>query len=295
MSDLLVVGMAYFEVFMPRQARPEPGEERFVDGIGLGLGGAFNTASVAAALGLQVTLCVPMGRGIADQAVASLAQRLGIALEALPARDDPAISLVYADARERAFLSAADFGALDRVQSLPAANWVHVPGLEEAARLAAPLARARLAGARVAVSGSWAPHQLARLAAQRDSRWDLLILNEKEAHAACGDVASAPQRLTGAARSVVVTLGAAGAFGMLDGSEVRVPAATADAIDTTGAGDAFCGGLLAALVRGAPPELALHHASRTAATILKQRGGLLDDPARMTAMSEMAEEMKWKS
>ena len=295
MSELLVVGMAYLEVFVPRDAPPEPGEERFVDGIGLGLGGAFNTASVAAALGLQVTLCVPMGRGIADHAVALYAQRLGITLAALPARDDPAISLVYADARERAFLSTADFDALDRVQELPAAGWVHVPGLEEASRLAAPLARARRAGARIAVSGSWAPHQLAQLAAQRDCRWDLLVLNEKEARAACGDVASAPQRLAGAARSVVVTLGAAGAFGLLDGSAVRIAAAAVEAVDTTGAGDAFCGGLLAALIRGAPPEPALRHAGRTAAAILKQRGGLLDDPARMAALSTMAEEMKWKS
>ena len=295
MSELLVVGMAYLEVFVPRHAPPEPGEERFVEGIGLGLGGAFNTASVAAALGLQVTLCAPMGRGIADHAVTLRAQRLGIALAALPARDDPAISLVYADARERAFLSAADFDALDRVQELPAAAWVHVPGLEEAARLAAPLARARRAGARIAVSGSWAPHRLARLAAQRDCRWDLLVLNEKEARAACGDVARAPQFLAGAARSLVVTLGAAGAFGILDGSAVRVPAAAVEAVDTTGAGDAFCGGLLAALVRGAPPKPALRHASRTAAIILKQRGGLLDDPARVAALSAMAEEMKWTS
>src|SRR5213079_266099 len=118
-------------------ARPAPGEEGFVDAIGLGFGGALNTASVAAALGLQVTLCVPMGRGIADQALAQLAQRLGIALDALPARDDPAISLVFANADERAFLSAAEFDALDRVKTLPAAAWIHVPGLEEAGRLAA--------------------------------------------------------------------------------------------------------------------------------------------------------------
>uniref|UniRef100_UPI00293D35C4 PfkB family carbohydrate kinase n=1 Tax=Janthinobacterium sp. TaxID=1871054 RepID=UPI00293D35C4 len=57
----------------------------------------------------------------------------------------------------------------------------------------------------------------------------------------------------------------------------------------TGAGDAFCAGLLAALSRGAAPEPALRLASRVAARILTQRGGLLDDPA---LMADMAEEMQ---
>ncbi|MFZ3028136.1 MAG: carbohydrate kinase family protein, partial [Rhodoferax sp.] len=69
MTDLVVVGLAYFEVFVPPHARPAPGEEVFVDGMTLALGGALNTASVAAALGLRVTLCLPMGHGIVDQAV----------------------------------------------------------------------------------------------------------------------------------------------------------------------------------------------------------------------------------
>lgn len=64
MTDLVVVGLAYFEVFVPPHAHPAPGEEVFVDGMTLALGGALNTASVAAALGLRVTLCLPIGHGI---------------------------------------------------------------------------------------------------------------------------------------------------------------------------------------------------------------------------------------
>ena len=90
-ADLVVVGMAYFEVFVPPHVRPTPGEEIFVDGMVLALGGALNTASVAAALGLKVTLCLPMGEGLVDQAVRLLAQRLGITLMPLPAPDNPAI------------------------------------------------------------------------------------------------------------------------------------------------------------------------------------------------------------
>ncbi|PWF49433.1 carbohydrate kinase family protein [Massilia glaciei] len=291
MSELLVAGMAYLDVSVPRVAPPAPGEERFVDAIGLRFGGAANSASVGAALGLRVTMCVPVGAGIADQALAALAARLGIALTPWPARDDPAVSLVLADEHDRAFVSAADFGALDRVTHLPPAKWIHVPGLEEAARLAAPLARARAEGAKVAVSGSWAPHRLAALAAQGGRPWDLLILNEKEAVATCGDAAAAPGRLADAATSVVVTLGPAGAFGMLDGETVVAAAVPVAVCDPTGAGDAFCAGMLAALIRGLAPSAALRFGSRAAAHILQQRGGVLQEPTRMAAL---AEEITWK-
>ena len=292
MTDLVVVGMAYFEVFVPPHVRPAPGEELFVEGIALALGGALNTATVAAALGLQVTLCVPMGNGIVDHAVAALAQRLGITLVPLATGDNPAISLVFSDARDRSFVSTADLDALAGVERLPPSAWVHVPGLEEADRLAGPLALARGGGARISVSGSWSPRQLDRLAARSDCAWDLLVLNEKETLAACGDVAGAPERLAGAAQSVLVTLGADGACGRLDGAVLRVPAPAAQVVDPTGAGDALCAGVLAGLVRGATPEAALRHGTRAAARILSQTGGLVTDPL---IMADLAEEGAWKS
>lgn len=53
---------------------------------------------------------------------------------------------------------------------------------------------------------------------------------------------------------MVVTLGAAGAL-WSDGEHVlRVPAAAAECVDTTGAGDAFAAGLLAARAGGAEPR-----------------------------------------
>lgn len=286
MTDLVVVGMAYFEVFVPPHVRPAPGEELFVDGIQLALGGALNTATVAAALGLRVTLCVPMGHGIVDQAVELLAQRLGITLEPFAARDNPAISLVFSDAHDRSFVSTAELDVLATVKRLPPGAWVHVPGLEEADRLEGPLAQARREGARISVSASWSPRQLSRLAGRKGRAWDLLVLNEKEALAACGDVAAAPGCLDAAAQSVLVTLGASGAFGVLDGAAVRVPAAAALVVDPTGAGDAFCGGVLAGLVRGAAPEAALRLGNRAAARILNQTGGLVTDPKIMADLTE---------
>ncbi|NDP40746.1 MAG: carbohydrate kinase family protein [Rhodoferax sp.] len=291
MTDLVVIGLAYFEVFVPPHVRPPPGEELFIDGIQLALGGALNTATVAAALGLRVTLCVPMGHGIVDQAVALLAQRLGITLAPLPARDNPAISLVFSDANDRAFVSTAELDVLVSVKRLPASAWVHVPGLEEAARLGGPLALARQDGARISVSGSWSPRQLSVLAERKENAWDLLVLNEKEAQAACGDVAAAPQVLAQAAHSVLVTLGAQGVVGVLNAVPVRVPALPVKVVDATGAGDAFCAGVIAGLVRGLTPEASVRLGTRTAAKILNQIGGLVTKPG---LMADLANECLWK-
>ncbi len=284
MTDLLVVGLAYLEVFVPPHPHPAPGEELFVDGMTLTLGGALNSASVAAALGLRVTLCLPMGQGIADQAVTLLAQRLGITLLPVPARDNPALSLVFSDAQDRAFVSSAELAALAGLQQLPASTWVHVPGLEEAARLSAPLAQARQRGARISVSGSWSPRQLGQLAQAQDRAWDLLVLNEKEAQAACGEAEQAPVRLTGAAHSVLVTLGPRGVLGQLDGLTLRQPAAPTRLQDSTGAGDAFCAGLIAGLVRGSRADAAVQLGCQVAARILRQQGGLVTDPAMLAGL-----------
>ncbi len=286
MTDLVVVGMAYFEVFVPPHVHPRPGEEVFVEGIQLGLGGALNTATVAAALGLRVTLSVPMGNGIVDQAVTVLARRLGITLVPIAAPDNPAISLVFSDAQDRAFVSSAKLDVLAHAQPLPQAAWVHVPGLEEADRLEGALARARQGGARISVSASWSPHQLGRLRQRKGQAWDLLVLNEKEALAACGNAASAPEQLAHAAQSVLVTLGAQGSFGVLNATQVRIPAVPVQMVDSTGAGDAFCAGVIAGLVRGLEPTAATQLGARAAARILNQAGGMITDTKAMADLSE---------
>lgn len=291
MRDLLVAGMSYLDVFVPRCALPPPGQEVFVDAIRLRLGGAGNSASVAAALGLDVGLCVPHGDGIGDMALRAMTRELGIALLPLVAGADPAISIVLSDPHERAFISAASFAALEQVDVLPPATWILVTGLEEAARLSRPLAHARADGARVAVCGSWRPQRLAELAQRDGCPWDLLVLNDGEAEAACGSVERAPELLARAAHAVVITQGAKGAFGIFGKQTVRTPALPVDVVDTTGAGDAFCAGLIAALLHGDDPQTALGLGARVAAHIVQQHGGLLQEPDRIAAL---AREITWK-
>jgi ribokinase len=105
----------------------------------------------------------------------------------------------------------------------------------------------------------------------------LLLPNAEEAARLSGeeDAERAAMALTRRVPEVVVTLGAGGAL-WTDGQEVRRAAAEGvretDAVDTTGAGDAFAAGLLTARLGGAGPEEALRAGCRLAAVAVRTPG-----------------------
>ena len=96
---------------------------------------------------------------------------------------------------------------------------------------------------------------------------DLLLPNLAEASALTGraDPERAAKRLVERVPEVVVTLGSEGALWTSGADVVRAPAAPASAvIDTTGAGDAFTAGFLAARLEDAGPTAALAAGCRLA-------------------------------
>lgn len=97
-------------------------------------------------------------------------------------------------------------------------------------------------------------------------RADLLIVNEIEA-AYYGDALHHDGGL------VAVTLGGEGAVLFKQGREIaRVPAFKVNVVDTTGAGDTFCGALAVALAEGQAPEQALLFASAAGALAVTKPG-----------------------
>lgn len=278
--DICIAGLVYFEIHVPVDELPESGGvERFVDELPVSAGGALNTASVAHALDQNVLLAFPSGTGLTDAAVHRAVERIGLSTTTWRADEDPAISVIINRGDDRSFLSRADYDALADCPGLPDAKWIHIPGLREAELLHDQLAEARARDAKVSVTGSWNPDQLAKLDDETiDRPWDLLVLNAKEFREATGSHTIEPKRLTHAAPDVIVTKGPEGILADIDGHHIRTDVEPSPVTDTTGAGDAFCAGYLTACLDDAPPADALRFASRIAARTLSQRGGLVEEP-----------------
>jgi sugar/nucleoside kinase (ribokinase family) len=96
---------------------------------------------------------------------------------------------------------------------------------------------------------------------------EVLLTGREEAELLAGE--SDPERAAAVLAAdhelVVVTLGEEGALARSGDRTVRVPAVPAEAVDVTGAGDAFVAGLLGSLIEGADLEAALTSASHLAA------------------------------
>ena len=127
---------------------------------------------------------------------------------------------------------------------------------------------------------------------------DPLVVNEHEARAvgigtdAAGTSLDAWRELAASAvgriaRSVVVTLGSAGAVAASAEGTWTAPTPRVDAVDTTGAGDGFTGALAAFLAEGRPLEEALRFAVAAGALAVQARG-TVDSYASRDAVLRLA-------
>ena len=118
----------------------------------------------------------------------------------------------------------------------------------------------------------------------------VLFVSEREALTLSGkaDLDSAADCLVELAGSVVVTLGAAGAMGIIDGERVSAPGVqVGDAVDTTGAGDLLVAAYIWAELRGMAPGPAALGGALLALSVTTPTavGGAVDE-ARLLAEGE---------
>ena len=117
---------------------------------------------------------------------------------------------------------------------------------------------------------------------------NILVLNEVEAGFLAGmqvenesDAEVAAKKLVDSGvEKVIITLGSKGAFVLTKTEKVSVPAFKVKAIDTTAAGDTFCGAFAVALVEGKPLKDSLLFASAAAAISVTRLGAQPSAPIR---------------
>lgn len=132
-------------------------------------------------------------------------------------------------------------------------------------------------GARVVLNPAPAPQE--PLPAELLKNVDLLIPNETEAERISGMKASEEnlkqcfnkiQEL--GVKQVVITLGSKGAAMLVDGEVKLVPSHKVEVVDTTAAGDTFCGGLCVALCQGKDITDAIQFACAASAITVTRMG-----------------------
>jgi ribokinase len=122
----------------------------------------------------------------------------------------------------------------------------------------------------------------------RLSKISYLVLNESEAQSLCGFAVDTPARVAQAAeallakgaRTVILTLGAAGVYLASGNLRQHLPAFEVEAVDSTAAGDVFCGALAVALVEGQSLPEAARFASAAAAICVTRLGAQPSAPGR---------------
>ncbi|WP_256639632.1 carbohydrate kinase family protein [Streptomyces murinus] len=204
-------------------------------------------------------------------------------------------------AAERTFLT--DSGASLRLEPadwsdalLDGVAWLHLSGyllFTESSRALAGTAldAARARGVPVSMDPASAGF-LAELGVDRFLAFakglDALLPSRDEACLLTGlpEPADAAAELSRVVPLVVVKAGADGALvSRSGGTPVRVPAVPASARDTTGAGDAFTGAFLAALLAGAGPREAAARGCRAGARAVSRVGGRPPHPGEATEES----------
>ncbi|TDB75711.1 ribokinase [Actinomadura sp. KC216] len=284
--DVVVVGSVNADLVVGVERRPAPGETVLGSDLATHPGGkGANQAVAAARLGGRAGLVGRVGDdGHGELLRAALAADgvdlahltttpgvpTGVALITVgPDGDNSIIVSPGANARlgpadvtaARAMIAAASVVSFQLEVPLPA--------VEAAARVAAE------AGGRIVLN----PSPPAPVPGELLARCDPLVVNEHEAaHLLGGDGNGDPAAMAAGLarsgpRSVVVTLGADGVV-VADGATapVKIPSPEADAVDTTGAGDAFTAALCLRLACGDPLPGAARYAARAGAAAVRKAG-----------------------
>jgi ribokinase len=290
--SVCVVGSLNFDIICRVAHLPMPGETVAGSGLlRLPGGKGANQAAAAARAGAKTIFVGAIGRDEPGDIVVSALMDRGVDVSGVKVFDHVASG--------HAFISVADSGE-NSIVLAPGANAALAPEhVVQAASAghAVMLAQLECPIDTVAAAFQAAPGAIKILNAAPALEScrallplvDILIVNETELAllAGAGDLREIAD-ISAAARGlmarpdqiVVVSLGAAGALAVLAEHIERVEGRPARAIDTTGAGDCFCGVLAAKLAEGAGLREAMVWANTAASLSVERPGALPAMPAR---------------
>src|SRR5689334_15711928 len=282
--DLLVVGSANADLVIGVERRPGAGETVLGSDLAVHPGGkGANQAVAAARLGARTALLARVGDDAHGRLLLDSQREAGV----------DTVGVLVGGAPTGVALITVDPSGDNSIVVSPGANGRLTPGdvraaaclfqashvvsaqLEIPLETVAEIVRDLSPGSRFVLN----PSPPLPLPAEVLAACDPLIVNEHEAKVILGDTSAegrpadwARLLLAKGPRSVVVTLGAEGALVASAEGVTPVASVKVDAVDTTGAGDAFTAALAWRLGSGASLAQAAAYAARVGAAAVTKRG-----------------------
>lgn len=291
-AKIVVVGSFNADLTSYMERMPRPGEtvhgEKFVTGAG---GKGSNQAVAAARLGADVTFIGRVGKDVFANLAYELWDAEGINSEFVgrDAEHATGVAPILVDSAGENMIVVV-LGANKRMQGADidaareriAAADILIAQLE----INTDMVHYALGAAKdLGVTTILNPAPAAAIPDETIQLADYLTPNETELETLCGsqgvDAESAARSLlTRPDQTVVVTLGAKGAQIVTRDESRPVGTFEVNVVDTTGAGDAFNGGLAVALAEGKPLHDAVRFANATAALCVTKPGTARSNPYR---------------
>jgi hypothetical protein len=267
--DILVPGSYFCDViFTGLPAIPALGEELYSDALDIVPGGTLNSVVALHRLGVRVGWVGSLGTDVFSQFVAQMIAVEGVDERLIRRHNGPlrSVTVALSFPRDRAFISYMDTPpddiqwTLDALQRVTCRH-VHVPGL---AASPAALDLIRQCQARGITTSMDCQHRAETLdtplVREIVSQVDIFMPNATEVQRLTRmpplempPFEAALERLTACVAHLVVKEGANGASAYVRGERFHAPALPITPVDTTGAGDVFNAGYLAAYLQGEPP------------------------------------------
>lgn len=292
---ILVVGSSNTDMVVKTDRLPGPGETVLGGTFLMAAGGkGANQAVAAARLGADVVFVAKVGKDVFGRQAVELFEREGIDTSCMvrDAVDPSGVALITVDARgENCIVVASGANAnLVRGDLVAAEEKIRKAALV-LVQLEIPLATVEYVAGLAAMHGIPVILNPAPACALPDELFRGLFAltpNQKEAEMLSGvaivDRTSAERAALALAGkgvgTVIITLGAEGAL-VLDGGEFQwVPAPVVTAVDTTAAGDVFCGALAVGLSEKWSMKDAVEFACAAAALSVTKMGAQTSAPFR---------------
>ena len=291
--DVAALGEAMVEFNQTR-----PGEPQYLQGFG---GDTSNAVIAAARAGARTTYLTRLGQDAFGDALEALWQREGVDTSGIE-RDAAAPTGIYfvthgPAGHEFTYRRAGSAAALMTPQWLPRAflreaKILHVSGISLAISASAretvfeAMAQARDAGVLVSLDSNlrlklWSLEEARATLTRAIALCDYFLPSVDDVNVLSGH--DDPERIVRwshelGARQVVLKLGAEGALVSDGATSARVPGYSVPVVDATGAGDCFCGNLLARLAQGDSVFEAARYANAAAALAVQGFGAVAPLP-----------------